>query len=299
MSLLVVGSVALDSIETPFGKKNRILGGSATHFSFASSFFTKPKLVAVVGQDFPNSAIKSLKSRGVDLKGLQVEKGKTFHWKGKYESDMNTAHTIYTHLNVFENFSPRIPQEYKNTKNLFLANIDPDLQQFVLNKLGSPRLVASDSMNYWIETKKKSLLKLLKKVDIFMVNDAEARMLSGCSNLIKAAKFIVNRGPKAVIIKKGEHGVMYFAEDNIFSVPGYPLETIHDPTGAGDSFAGGFMGYLSRLNKISVSGIKKAIVYGSVIASYNVEDFGPNRLLRLKTQDIKKRYKAFRNLVKF
>jgi len=299
MSLLVVGSVAFDSIETPFGKKDNVLGGSATHFSIAASFFSDVNLVAVVGEDFPTSSVKLLKSRGIDLSGLQIEKGNTFRWKGRYEFDMNTAHTIYTHLNVFKDFSPKIPDKYKSLKHIFLANIDPDLQLFVLKKLSCPKLVACDSMNYWIETKKQSLLRLLKKVDIFMANDAEVRELSGETNLVKAAKFITSHGPHTAIIKKGEHGVLFFSGNTFFSAPGYPLETIYDPTGAGDSFAGGFMGYLSQFNKIDKSKIRKAIIYGSVIASYNVESFGPSRLLKLKKSEISKRFKAFQSLTKF
>lgn len=299
MSLLVVGSVALDSIETPFGKKNEVLGGSATYFSMAAGFFTNVSLVAVVGQDFPRRYVTLLKSRNVDTKGLQIEKGKTFRWKGRYEYDMNTAHTIYTHLNVFRNFSPHIPKEYKNIKHVFLANIDPDLQRFVLDNLCAPKLVACDSMNFWIENKRRSLLKLLKRVDIFMANDAEARELSCEVNLVKAAKFITRSGPHTAIIKKGEHGVLYFSDDKFFSAPGYPLESIYDPTGAGDSFAGGFMGYLSRFDKIDCSRIRKAIIYGSVVASYNVEDFGPTRLLTLKKSEVYKRYKEFQSLTRF
>ena len=299
MSLLVVGSVALDSIETPFGKKDGVLGGSATHFSIAASFFTKPNLVAVIGRDFPRRYIRLLESRNIDLKGLQVERGRTFRWKGRYKYDMNAARTIYTHLNVFKDFFPRIPEEYKTAKHVFLANIDPDLQQSVLRQLHSPKLTVCDSMNYWIENKKTSLLKLLRRVNIFMANDSEARELSGRANLLEASRFITACGPDAAIIKKGEHGVIFFSASNFFSVPGYPLEKICDPTGAGDSFAGGFMGYLSQFDKINKTRIRKAIIYGSVIASFNVEGFGPTRLLRLKRRNIDKRYREFQGLVKF
>jgi len=299
MSLLVVGSVAFDSVETPFGKKDEVLGGSATYFSIAASFFTKLNLVAVVGEDFPKEHIKLLESKGIDTAGLKIEKGETFRWKGKYEYDMNTAHTIYTKLNVFESFSPEIPASYKKAKHVFLANIDPDLQMYVLKKLRSPKLVACDSMNYWIENKKNSLLKLLKKVDIFVINEGEARELSGEANLVKAARFVTSCGPRIAVVKKGEHGVLFFSGNKFFVVPGYPLETIFDPTGAGDSFAGGFMGYLSQFTKIDVYRIRKAVVYGSVIASYNVESFGPERLLSLNRRDIDKRYREFQKLTKF
>ena len=299
MSLLVVGSVALDSIETPFGKKDNVLGGSATHFSMAASFFTKVNLVAVVGKDFPKRHIQLLKSHNIDTRGLEIAKGKTFRWKGQYKYDMNTAHTIYTHLNVFKDFSPKVPETYKASKHVFLANIDPDLQKFVLKSLPTPSLVACDSMNYWIETKKQSLLKLLKKVHIAIINESEARQLSGEANLVKAAKFITAHGPRVAIIKKGEHGVLLFSNDCFFSAPGYPLETIYDPTGAGDCFAGGFMGYLNQFNSLDDGKIRKAVIYGSIIASFNVENFGPNRLLKLTKREITSRYKEFQRLTKF
>jgi len=299
MSLLVVGSVALDSIETPFGAKEDVLGGSATHFSIAASFYTNVNLVGVVGRDFPKEHVKLLESKGIDTKGLEFAEGDTFRWKGKYEYDMNTAHTIYTHLNVFKDFSPKIPEQYKSARNVFLANIDPDLQQFVLSKLRAPKLVACDSMNYWIENKKKSLLELLKKVDIVIINESEARELSGESNLVKAAKFVTTSGPEIAIIKKGENGVLFFSGKTFFSAPGYPLETINDPTGAGDSFAGGFMGYLSQFKKITRYNVRRAVIYGSIVASFNVENFGPDRLLNLTKRDIETRYKEFQSLTKF
>lgn len=299
MSILVVGSVALDSVETPFGKHDDLLGGSATYFSISASYFTDVRLVAVVGKDFPDRHINLLQRHGVDTKGLQIVDGKTFRWKGRYEYDMNVAKTISTHLNVFQEFDPNIPKEFKRTKNVFLANIDPDLQRGVLKQIDTPRLVASDSMNFWIENKRASLVKLLKSIDIFFVNDAEARQLSGETNLLQAARSILSRGPKMVIIKKGEHGSLFVSKKDIFSMPGVPLETISDPTGAGDTFAGGVMGYLSSQRKIDESKVKKAIIFGSVMASYNVEKFSLTGLLRLNRRLIDKRYTELTDLTRF
>ncbi len=299
MSLLVIGSVALDSVATPFGSVEEALGGSATYFSCSASFFTTVKLVAVVGEDFPSRHIRFLKTRNIDLKGLQVKKGRTFRWKGSYEYDLNEAKTVYTHLNVFSNFKPHIPEEYKDEKFVFLANIDPDLQADVLKQVRKPALVACDSMNFWIENKRKELIRLLKKVDIFILNDAEARELAEEPNLLKGARRILSFGPRMVIIKKGEHGALLFSDHSSFSAPAYPLESIYDPTGAGDTFAGGFMGYLSRAGKANESTVRKAIIYGSVMASYNVEDFSLNRLRRLTLKDIDKRYREFKKLTCF
>ena len=299
MSLLVVGSVALDSVTTPFGKVEEALGGSATYFSCSASFFTKVKLVAVVGADFPSRHIRFLKNKGIDIKGLQVSNGKTFRWKGCYEYDLNEAKTVYTHLNVFSNFKPHIPEEYKNEDFVFLANIDPTLQEDVLMQVNKPALVACDSMNFWIENKKRELIRLLKKVDIFILNDAEARELAEEPNLLKGARRILSFGPKMVIIKKGEHGALLFSNHSFFSAPAYPMESIYDPTGAGDTFAGGFMGYLSKVRKINEPNVRKAIIYGSVLASYNVEDFSLNRLRRLTMDEIDRRYKEFKKLTCF
>jgi len=291
MSLLVVGSVAIDSVETPFGKRKEVLGGSATFFSISASFFTKVNLVAVIGRDFPDRYIRLLKGRGVPLDGLESGKGRTFRWKGKYEYDLNAAHTIYTKLNVFKDFSPKIPEAYRKTPYLFLANIDPELQLDVLKKVYPPRLVACDSMNFWISNKLKALKKLLAKIDIFIINDSESRLLSGESNIIKAAKYIFSLGPKKLVIKRGDSGALFLTnKGGAFSAPAYLMETIKDPTGAGDSFAGGFMGYLSRTNDTSERSMRKAVIYGTIMASFCVQDFGPGRLLKLKSSDIEKRF---------
>ena len=299
MSILVVGSVALDSVETPFGKRKEILGGSATFFSLAASFFSKVDIVAVVGEDFPKRYVKLLEDNGVGTSGLSVNKGKTFRWKGRYDYDLNTAHTISTHLNVFKDFDPRVPKDLSRPEFLFLANIDPDLQYRVLRQVKRPKLVACDSMNYWIETKRKSLEKLLGSIDILLLNDAEARQLSGESNLIKAASAVISFGPKAVVIKRGEHGVLYFSKNTHFVAPAYLLETIYDPTGAGDTFAGGMIGYLSRAGSLSEAAIRKSIIYGSIMASFTVEDFSVNRLLKISGKDIKDRFDHYRKITSF
>ncbi|MDD2891199.1 MAG: PfkB family carbohydrate kinase [bacterium] len=296
MSILVVGSVALDTIETPFGKRKDILGGSATYFSYSASFFTGVKLVAVVGDDFPKKHISLLKSRGINLDGLKVIKnGKTFRWSGSYKYDMNEATTHSTDLNVFETFKPQIPESYKNSEYVLLANIDPDLQLNVLSQVKKPKLIAADSMNLWINTKKSSLMKLLKKIDIFIINEGEARLFTGQPSLIKAGRMILGYGPKHVVVKKGEHGCLLFSKNGFFSAPAYPLENIFDPTGAGDTFAGGFIGYLAKLNKTHTEhDLRKAVVYGSVMASFNVESFSLERLKKLTDKEIQARYKQFK-----
>ncbi|MCX5665491.1 MAG: PfkB family carbohydrate kinase [Candidatus Omnitrophica bacterium] len=299
MSILVVGSVALDSIETPFGKKDEILGGSATFFSISASFFGKVNIIATVGEDFPKRYLQLLKERGIGTNGITIAKGKTFRWEGRYEYDMNIAHTLATHLNVFQDFAPEIPHALRNPNILFLANIDPDLQESVLKQVKRPKLIACDSMNHWITSKKRSLEKFLHKVDIFLLNDAEARQFSGESNLMKAAKAITSKGPKSVVIKKGEHGVIYYSRRGHFVAPAYPLEYVHDPTGAGDTFAGGVIGYLSRAKKIDDAIIRKSMVYGSIMASFAVEDFSVNRLLGIKLPDINRRYADFKKLTRF
>lgn len=299
MSILVVGSVALDSIETPFGKKDEILGGSATFFSISASFFDKVNIIAAVGEDFPKKYLQLLKDRGIGTGGISVNKGKTFRWEGRYEYDMNVAHTLATHLNVFQDFAPEIPKNLKDSDILFLANIDPDLQDSVLKQVNRPKLIACDSMNHWITSKKKSLEKFLHKVDIFLLNDAEARQFSGEANLMKAAKSIVSNGPKSVVIKKGEHGVIYYSKNSHFAAPAYPLENVYDPTGAGDTFAGGVIGYLSKAGRINDVTMRKSMVYGSIMASFTVEDFSVNRLLHIKMADINRRYSDFKKLTKF
>lgn len=300
MAILVVGSVALDSIKTPCGEKTDCLGGSATFFSLSAGYFSKINVVAVVGEDFPKEHISFLrKKRNIDLSGLQIKKGKTFRWKASYEYDINNPRTIDTQLNVFGEFNPIIPEKYRNSKFLFLANIDPDLQSNILKQIARPKIIACDSMNYWIKTKRPSLSRLLKCVDIFFTNDAEARMLAQTDNLLKAAKHIISLGPKISIIKKGEHGVLFCTKSSSFIAPAYLLENVVDPTGAGDTFAGGFIGYLSSQRKINDSVLRKAIVYGTIMASFSVESFSVNKLANLKKQDIERRYREFVKLTKF
>lgn len=298
-SILVVGSVAMDTIKTPFGKVIDALGGSAVYSSFSASFFAPVKLVAVIGSDFPEEYKNILKERKIDLQGLQKEDGKTFRWEGFYDCDLNTAHTINTELNVFENFEPVIPDFYKDTAYLFLANIDPELQLKVLNSVKRPKLVVGDTMNFWIKNKKDALLKTLKKVDILIINDGEARDLSGESNLIKAAKKILSFGPKSLIIKKGEHGALLFCNDNIFSAPAYPLESIYDPTGAGDTFAGGFIGHLAKTGDLSEENLRRAVIKGSTMASFCVENFTLNRMRNLTETEITARCQRLKELSHF
>jgi sugar/nucleoside kinase (ribokinase family) len=299
MSILVVGSVAFDTVETPRGKRERALGGSATYFSFAASFFSPVNLVAVVGKDFPGEYVNLLRSRGVDTKGLQVLDGKTFHWIGSYKHDMNEAITHSTCLNVFEDFKPVIPEEYRKSEYVFLANIDPELQLKVLEQIEKPRLVACDTMNFWIEGKREALLKLFQRVNIVVLNDAEARQITELPGLVKAGKKILEWGPERVIIKKGEHGVLLFDGESIFVAPAYPLGDIVDPTGAGDSFAGGFMGHLARKGSMDTSTLRQAIIYGSAIASFDVEGFSLDRLKTLSDADISRRYREFSELYHF
>ncbi len=293
MSILVVGSVALDSIRTPFGEVEEILGGSATYFSVAASFFGDVRLVAVVGDDFPGEHVEFLRSRGVDTRGLRAVPGRTFRWKGYYTYDLNEAHTLDTQLNVFEDFEPEIPEEYRDSEYVFLANIDPELQLKVLEQVRSPRLVVCDTMNFWIENKREALLKTVSRVDCLLLNDAEARQLAQDPNLIAAGRKLLGMGPERVIIKKGEHGVIMLAGEEFFSLPAYPLETVFDPTGAGDTFGGGFLGSLSRFEEAGEEEIRRAVVYGSVVASFTVEDFSCRRLSTLSMEEIEERYRAF------
>lgn len=297
--ILVVGSVAFDSVETPFGKAEEVLGGSATYFSTSASFFAGVNLVAVVGEDFPEAHIKSLSTKGIDLAGLRKVPGKTFRWKGYYGYDLNQAHTLETHLNVFSSFNPEIPSEYTDAPFVFLANIDPELQMKVLEQVKGPRLVACDTMNFWIEGKPEALKELLKKVDLFVINEGEARELSGEASLVKAARVILGYGPKTLIVKRGEYGALMFNGGSVFSAPAYPLEDIFDPTGAGDTFAGGLMGYLASSNDISEKNIRRAIIFGSVMASFNVEAFSLERLDRLTLQEINERFAQFKVLTHF
>ncbi len=299
MSLLVVGSMAFDSVKTPFGAVEEALGGSALYFSLSAGFFNDVSLVAVVGEDFPESEITFLNSRNVDTRGLQRTAGKTFRWKGEYTYELNEAHTLATHLNVFETFSPEIPEPYRNSDYVFLGNIDPELQLRVLRQVNQPKLVGLDTMNFWIERKRDRLLDVLKHVDILTINDGEARQLTGEVNLVKAAREIRDYGPRILIIKRGEYGVLMFNGSDIFAAPAYPLETVFDPTGAGDSFGGGLMGYLSNVGNLDDETLRRAIVFGSVMASYNVEDFSMNRLRSLTYREIEKRFKLFKALTHF
>ena len=295
MGLVVLGTVALDTVKTPRGKRINMLGGSAAHFSMAARFFIPVNLVAVVGEDFPQRHIDFLRKKGINLTSLRKESGKTFRWEGEYQGDMNAAFTLNTELGVLSAFHPEISPEQKKMKYIFLANVDPDIQGRLLDSIQAPKLVALDSMNYWIKHKRDSLLRLLKRVDIFVANDAEARELSGRHNLIEAAAKLRKLGPKIVLIKKGEHGVLFFWDDFIFSLPAYPVRKLIDPTGAGDSFAGGFMGYLAKVKVINSRSIKKAIGYGTVIASYNVEGFGLERTSQLTLKEINRRFRLYRD----
>jgi len=299
VDILVVGSVALDSVETPFGKVEDAVGGSATFFSAAASYFAPVNLVAVVGNDYPMHAIEYLKSRRVDFKGLQIEQGETFRWAGRYNYDLNQRDTIYTHLNVFQNFKPHIPDAYKSSQYVFLGNIAPELQFDVLDQVQSPKLVALDTMNFWIEGSQKALRKVLERIDIFILNDSEARQLANQPNLIKAAKEIFKMGPKAIVIKKGEYGAALITPDAQFNVPAYPLEDVYDPTGAGDTFAGGFMGYIAKTDDASFENLKRAVVYGSAMASFCVQDFSINALKELSQDKIFDRVLAFKQLSHF
>lgn len=301
MSILVVGSLGLDTIETPFSKVEEALGGSAVYISLAASYFSQDiNLVGVVGEDFPEKYIQLLSGRKIDLEGLQIIKGgKTFRWSGKYLYDMNSRETLLTELNVFKDFNPIIPENYRDSKFIVLGNIDPELQMNVLNQLKNPEFIICDTMNYWIERKNEALRQLLKMVDLLVVSDSEARLLANHPNLIRAAKIILQMGPKKLVIKKGEHGAFLLTNDTIFVAPAFPLEDIIDPTGAGDTFAGGMVGYLSRANTISDEELKKAVIYGSVLASFCVEKFSVDGLIDLDEAKIKNRFNQFRKLIYF
>lgn len=299
MGIVVVGTVAFDTVETPFGRGENLLGGSATYFSTSASFFTDVSLVAGVGEDFPKEHVIFLQSRDIDTTGLQRITGKTFQWSGRYGFDLNEAETLDTQLNVLTEFKPDLPESYRNTEYLFLANIDPDLQMLVLEQVVKPKLVACDTMNFWISSKPEALKKVLQKVDIVIINEGEARQFTGEANLVKAARQIISLGCKRLVVKRGEYGVLMFTADSVFAAPAYPLEDVFDPTGAGDTFAGGFMGYLANTGDLSEEGLRQAIVFGSVMASFNVEDFSLNRMKRLKYLEIEARYKNFKALTSF
>ena len=299
MSLLVVGSVALDSVETPFGLKEDVLGGSATYFSTSASFFAPVKVVAVVGEDFPQAHLDFLSSRGVDIAGVTREKGRTFRWKGRYGWQLNEAETLDTQLNVFQTFAPRLPESYRDAQFVFLGNIHPELQSQVVDQVKGPKLVAADTMNFWIKGSRPALLQTLKRVDLLFVNDAEARQLAGEHNIVKAARGILGMGPKRVVIKRGEYGALLFDQEHIFSCPALPIADVIDPTGAGDTFAGGFMGTLATAPRLDLATVRRAMVMGSVMASFNVEKFSLERMRELTRTEIHARFGEFKRLTHF
>jgi sugar/nucleoside kinase (ribokinase family) len=299
MSLLVVGSVAFDSVKTPFGEVEKVLGGSASYFSTAASYFTEVRLVAVVGDDFPEAHWQLLANRGVRLEGLQKTAGKTFQWRGEYGSQLNEAKTLDTQLNVFESFRPKLPDGYADSSFVFLANIDPELQLDVLRQVRRPKWVACDTMNFWIGGKRDTLVKVLGSVDLVIINEGEARELTGETNLVRAAKQILGWGAKTLMVKRGEYGVAMFNAQTFFAAPAYLLENVFDPTGAGDSFAGGVMGYLSQVGRVDDATLRQAVIYGSVMASFNVEAFSLDRLCNLTQEEITARYRHFKALTHF
>jgi sugar/nucleoside kinase (ribokinase family) len=299
MSLLVVGSVALDSVETPFGARENVLGGSATYFSASASLLTKVSVVGVIGDDFPLEQLDFLKKRGVSLDGLERTPGKTFRWKGKYGFDLNAAQTLDTQLNVFEKFEPKLSAEQKAAERVFLGNIDPVLQLRVLDQMSKAKLVCADTMNYWISSKREKLLELLPRVDVLMVNDGEVRQLAGESNVLKAARAAQKMGATAVVVKRGEYGAILVTGEHTFYAPAYPLADVVDPTGAGDTFAGGFLGLLDRLSTNDPAAMRQAVVMGSTIASFTVEQFSLDRLRDLDLKQVRNRFDSFRQLTHF
>ncbi len=300
MSLLVVGSVAFDAVETPFGKRERMLGGSATHFGLSASFFTDVRVVGVVGDDFGGEEMAVFGERGINTDDLErVEGGKTFFWRGRYDFDLNTAHTLDTQLNVFADFKPKLSDESKGARMVFLGNIQPDLQREVREQVRGAELVALDTMNYWITSVPDAVREAISAVDVVIINDAEARQLSGEPNLIKAARIILSWGPRALVVKRGEYGAAMFTESSYFAIPAYPLESVFDPTGAGDTFAGGFMGYLASHDAVDDETMRRAIIFGSVMASFNVEEFGTERVRRLTHAEINQRFRDFKRMTHF
>jgi sugar/nucleoside kinase (ribokinase family) len=299
MSVLAVGTVAFDSIETPYGSAERILGGSASYFALAASFFTDVRIVGVIGQDFPQEYLDIFTQRKIDLQGLKREHGATFYWRGRYHEDINVRDTLELHLNVLSGFVPKLPEEYRDAEYVFLGNIDPLMQMEVLNQIRRMRLVVCDTMDHWIKESAEDLRKVLNRIEMLVINDSEARLLSGCHNIVRAARAILKMGPKVILIKRGEYGVLQFSDSSIFATPAYPLEEVFDPTGAGDSFAGAFLGQLARSQDASQQGIRRAIVYGSVVASFTVEDFGVKRLTMVSLPDIEERYQRFVQLTDF
>jgi sugar/nucleoside kinase (ribokinase family) len=300
MSLLVVGSVAFDAVETPFGKCDKMLGGSASHFSISASYFTDVRVVGVVGGDFETTDREVFDQHGIDTSDLElIPDGKTFRWEGRYDYDLNVAQTLCTELNVFAEFKPKLSEASKESRLLFLGNIQPDLQREVREQVTGAELVALDTMNLWIENTKESLLKTIGGVDCVIINDAEARQLTGIPNLIKAAREILNWGPRALIVKRGEYGAALFTQQNYFAIPAYPLESVFDPTGAGDTFAGGFMGYLASQDTLDEAAMRRAMIFGSVMASFNVEEFGTDRVRRLTHNEINERFRGFKQMTHF
>jgi sugar/nucleoside kinase (ribokinase family) len=299
MSLAIVGSVAFDTIRTPWGDREKIVGGSGTYCSLAASYFTRPRLVGVVGRDFPRKTLALLRTRGVDLEGLRIKAGKTFHWEGRYEEDPNKRTTLRTELNVFADFRPVVPPRYRNSRIVYLANLNPAHHGFILDQFRRPALVAMDTIRLWIDTQREALLKELGRVDIYFANDEEARLVTGEANLIAAGRALVGLGPSLVVLKKGEHGALVFGRDFVFGVLAHPCEHVVDPTGAGDSFAGGFLGYLDKAAGRSVRDVRRAAVYGSVLASFTIEDFGIGRFLSLDPALVEARFRQFRRMTTF
>jgi sugar/nucleoside kinase (ribokinase family) len=298
--LLVVGSVAFDAVETPFGKRERMLGGSATHFGLSASFFTDVRVVGVVGGDFGEEEMSVFRERRINTDDLErVEEGKTFFWSGRYDFDLNTAHTLDTQLNVFADFRPKLSDASRGARMVFLGNIQPDLQREVREQVRGAELVALDTMNYWITTVPEQVEAAIRGVDVVIINDAEARQLSGEPNLIKAARKILSWGPRALVVKRGEYGAAMFTGDSYFAIPAYPLESVFDPTGAGDTFAGGFMGYLASREQVDDATLRRAIIFGSVMASFNVEEFGTERVRRLTHEEINRRFGDFKRMTHF
>jgi sugar/nucleoside kinase (ribokinase family) len=297
--ILVVGSIGFDDIETPFGRAEHVLGGSTVYFTAAASLFAPVNVVSVVGTDMPLDQFDFLRERGADLTGLQVADGKTFHWAGRYNYDMNTRDTLITELNVYADFHPGLPSAYEDTPFVFLANIHPDLQREVLNQIKRPRLTMMDTMNLWIEIERDSLIETMRRVDMVCMNEEEARELSGSGSLVTASRYILGLGPRVVLIKKGENGCVMITPEGYFMTPAYPLEEVHDPTGAGDSFAGGFMGYLAANGTLNDDALRRAVVYGSAVASFTVEKFSVDRLRHLTRREIDERYTDFRRFTFF
>lgn len=298
MDTIIIGTIGLDSIQTPFGKVTNVLGGSATYASLAASLFTKPGIVSIVGDDFPKEHLEMFRKKGIDTKGIE-KRGKTFRWRGLYEFDMNEAKTLKTELNSFKDFRPTLPSEYKKAKYVFLGNLDPELQSHIIRQLKSPEVLIMDTMNFWIANKRKELLEALKKINIFVLNDGEARQLFKTTNLVKAGNSALKLGPEIVIIKKGEHGSLMFTKDAHFNAPGYPLEDVKDPTGCGDSFGGTLTGYIAKTKDLDQKNVRKGIVYASSVASFNAEDFSTKKLESLKIKDVQSRFEQLREIREF